>query len=61
MREYTLIMLNMIEHADMHLKKQSGEYARILSVSDEVTEQLSRQRRIQNTVKYSRWSVLQKE
>ena len=36
MREYTLIMLNMIEHADMHLKKQSGEYARILSVSDAV-------------------------
>ena len=47
------------------------EYARVLNVSDaygtfyltatiQVTEQLSRQRRIQNTVKHLRWNILQK-
>ena len=29
-------MLNMIEHADIYLKKQGAEYARILDVSDAV-------------------------
>ena len=43
----------------MYLKKQSAEYIRVLNMS--VTEQLSRQRPIQNTVKHLRWSVLQKE
>ena len=56
-------------------KKLSAEYTIILNVSNEIhsikghctntvnrsTEQLSRQRRIQNTVKRLRWSVLQKE
>ena len=43
-------MLNVIEYAGIYLKKQSAEYARILSVSDaihkvtvQITEQLSRQ------------------
>ena len=37
MSEYPLIMLNMIEYADVYLKKQSAEYARIiLNVSDAV-------------------------
>ena len=37
MSEYPLIMLNMIEYADVYLKKQSTEYARIiLNVSDAV-------------------------
>ena len=38
MREYALIMLNMIEKAGMYLKKkqQRTEYARILNVSDAV-------------------------
>ena len=39
MREYVLIMLNMIDKAGMYLKKkkkQSTEYARILNVSDAV-------------------------
>ena len=34
---YALITLNMIEYADVYLKKQSAEYARIiLNVSDAV-------------------------
>ena len=36
MREYVLIMLNMIEYAGIYLEKQSAEYARILIVSDAV-------------------------
>ena len=37
MNEYALIMLNMIEYANIYLKKQSAEYARIiLNVSDAV-------------------------
>ena len=35
MREYVSIALNMIEYADIYLKKQSFEYARILNVSDQ--------------------------
>ena len=70
MREYPLMMLNMIEYADVYLKKQSAEYARIiLNVFDAVHSirslynLISRYRdiHIQNTVKYFRWGVLQKE
>ena len=69
MRAYTLITLNMIEYSSLYLKKQSAEYARILDVSDAVHsikllyKLLSsyRDKRIQNTDKHSRWSVLQKE
>ena len=66
MSEYPLIMLNMIEYADLYLEKQSAEYARIiLNVSDAVHSirslynLLSRYRdiHIQNTVKYFRWGV----
>ena len=46
----------------------SAEYAGILNVPDathkvtvQITEQLSRQRRIQNTVEHLRWRVLRKE
>ena len=60
MLEYASITLNMIEYARIYLKKQSAEYARILNVSDvvhsirslQITEQLSRQRNIQNSVKH---------
>ena len=50
-------------------EKHSAEYTRIQNVSDavhvikvnlQITEQLSRQTRIQNTVKHLRWIVLQK-
>ena len=58
----------MIEYASIHLKKQNAEYARILNVSDiehkvrlQITEQLSIQRRIQNTLKHLRQSVLRKK
>ena len=60
----------MLEFACIHLIKRSSEYAKILNMSDAahgicsnalITEQLSRHRRIQNTVKHLRWSVLQKE
>ena len=69
MREYALITLNVIEHASIYLKKQSAGYARILNVSDAVHSIRSlyklltsyQDRRIQNTVKHLRWSVLQKE
>ena len=70
MSEYPLRMLNMIEYADVYLKKQSTEYAKIiLNVSDAVHSirslynLLSRYRDIyiQNTVKHFRWGVLQKE
>ena len=36
MREYTLIMLFMLESSQIYLNKQSSEYARILNVSDEI-------------------------
>ena len=66
---YALITLNMIEYADVYLKKQSAEYARIImNVSDAVQSIRSlnllssyRHRLIQNTVKHLRQSVLQKE
>ena len=68
MRGYALITLNMIDYAGIYLKKQRSEYVRILNVSYgvhsitvQITEQLSRQSCIQNTVKHLRWSVLQKE
>ena len=62
MSEYALITLNVIEYADVYLKKQSAEYARtILNVSDEVHSIRSlillssyQDRRIQNTVKHFR-------
>ena len=62
MGEYALITLNVIEYADVYLKKQSAEYARIiLNVSDEVHSIRSlillssyQDRRIQNTVKHFR-------
>ena len=70
MSEYPSIMLNMVEYTDVYLKKQNAEYARIiLNVSDAVYSIRSlynllssyQDRHIQNTVKYFRWSVLQKE
>ena len=59
----------MIEYASIYLKKQSAEYARILNVLDAVHSIRSlykllssyRDRRVQNTVKHLRWSILQKE
>ena len=62
MSEYALITLNVIEYADVYLKKQSAEYARIiLNVSDAVHSIRSlillssyQDRRIQNTVKHFR-------
>ena len=36
MREYAFIRLNMTEYTVIYLKKQSAEYARILSLSDAV-------------------------
>ena len=69
MSEYPSIMLNMVEYTDVYLKKQNAEYARIiLNVSDAVYSIRSlynllssyQDRHIQNTVKYFRWSVLQK-
>ena len=70
MREYALKTLNMSEYTGIYLKKRSAEYARILNVSvavhtvtftAQIAEQLSRQRRIQNTIIHLRWNVLQKE
>ena len=69
MHQYVLTKLNLIEYADIYLKKQSVENARNLNLSNadhnkitvQITEQLSRKKRIQNTVKHLRWSVLQKE
>ena len=71
MREYALIMRNMLEYTWVYINTQNSEYARILNESDgfhsfkvtvQMTEQLSRQQSIQkNTVKHLRWSVLQKE
>ena len=68
MRGCALITLNMIEYAFIHLKKQSAEYAGILNVFDAVHSIRSLykllssypDRRIQNTAKHLRWSVLQK-
>ena len=62
MSEYALITLNVIEYADVYLKKQSAEYARIiLNVSDAVHNIRSlnllssyQDRCIQNTVKHLR-------
>ena len=61
MSGYALITLNIIEYADLYVKKQSAEYARIIvNVSDAVHNTtlnlLSnyRDRRIQNTVKLLR-------
>ena len=62
MSGYALITLNMIEYADVYLKKQSAEYARIImNVSDVVHSIRSmsllssyRDRRIQNIVKHLR-------
>ena len=62
MGEYALITLNVIEYADVYLKKQSAEYARIiLNVSDAVHSIRSlillssyQDRRNQNTVKHFR-------
>ena len=62
MSEYALITLNVIEYADVYLKKQSAEYTRIiLNVSDAVHIIRSlillssyQDRRIQNTVKHFR-------
>ena len=62
MSEYALITLNVIEYADVYLKKQSAEYTRIiLNVSDAVHSIRSlillssyQDRRIQNTVKHFR-------
>ena len=59
----------MVEYAGIYLKKQSAEYARILNESAAVYNIWSLykllssylDRRIQNTVKHLRWSVLQKE
>ena len=62
MHQYVLTKLNLIEYADIYLKKQSVENARNLNVSNadhnkitvQITEQLSRKKRIQNTVKHLR-------
>ena len=62
MNGYALIPLNMIEYADLYVKKQSAEYARIIvNVSDAVHNTTSlnllssyRDRRIRNTVKLLR-------
>ena len=59
----------MIEYAGIYLEKQIAEYARILHVSDTVHSIRSLykllsiywDRHIQNTVKYLRWKILQKE
>ena len=69
MREYASVTLSMIEYAGIYLKKQNGEYARILNVSHAVDSIRSlhkllssnRDRHIQNTVKYLRWGFLQKK
>ena len=67
MREYALIMLNILEYACIYLNKLSFEYVRILNVSDAVhsirllyklpssyrerERERERERRIQKTVK----------
>ena len=64
-----LNMLDVINYAGIYLKKKSAEYAIILNVTDavhnkvivQITEKLPRQRRVQNTVKHLRWSVLHKK
>ena len=69
MSGYALITLNIIEYADLYVKKQSAEYARIIvNVSDAVHNTTSlnllsnyRDTRIQNTAKLLRQSVLQEE
>ena len=62
MSGYALITLNIIEYADLYVKKQSAEYARIIvNVSDAVHNTTSlnllsnyRDTRIQNTAKLLR-------
>ena len=71
MREYALIMLNILEHSCLYLNKQSSEYARTLRMPDAVYsirllyKLLSSYRDrgvcIQNTVKHLRSGILQKE
>ena len=58
----------MVEYACICMNKQNSEYVRILNVSDavhkvtaQIIEQSSRQRRIHNTVKHLKWSILQEE
>ena len=68
MSEYALIILNMIEYA--MLKKtecwicQNSECvwgSTKYKVTVQITEELLRQRHVQNTVKHLRWSILQKK
>ena len=67
-REYVLIMLNIIKYASIYLQKQSTEYARFQYMSDAVQSIRSlnkllssyQDRSIQNTVKHLRFSILQK-
>ena len=70
MREYALIMLNTTNNADIYLKKQSAEYARIPKVSDAVHSIRSLYKLLSSygnrdvfrtLSKILRWSVLQKE
>ena len=41
MREYALIMLNVLEYTCTYLNKQSSEYARILNLFDTVQSIMS--------------------
>ena len=67
-REYVLIMLNIIKYASIYLQKQTTEYARFQYMSDAVQSIRSlnkllssyQDRSIQNTVKHLRFSILQK-
>ena len=67
--EHALITLNMFEYACIYLNKQSSEYARIPNVSDSVHSIRSlykllssyQDRDVFRTLKYLRWSILQKE
>ena len=66
---YILIMLNMLEYVWIYLNKLSCEYLRVLNMSDAVHGTMSLyklprsywERRIQNTVKHLRQSIMQKE
>ena len=70
MREYTLIILNMLEYACIYQNKQSSEYASIINVSNAVRSVRSlykllssyRDRNVFRTLSnILRWSVLQKK
>ena len=69
MRKYISVMVNMLEYACIYLNKQSSKYARILNMFDAVHSIRSlykllsnyQDRRIWNTFKQLKWSVLQKE